>query len=572
MNKCHRCVKNGPMRVFAMLAIMIFAGIFVIGTLRALLWFSRRAYLGVTMKIFVGYVQSMAWICMLRLDWNDSLREFFEVQQYFGPISFHFFDFDCLFSTDGHLPVVFQKLAVLVFIPLVIPMIASLSWRIVKARKLVVDFRSKYVGSVITLFGIFQPFLVYYMAEMLNCHELDDGKMYLRMDYSVQCWAGDHGGWVAPVAVLSLLIWALFVPCWFATALYINKSSLIEKTTRFKYGYLIVGYKETRWFWELFILGRKLALVFLVVFLNDLHPAGQARLIFLVLFLALYLQIKLEPFVLARQNSLEANSLLTLLANVFFGMYFVDDSTNRSGESFVTTLIICLNAAFFLQWTSEMRQLLADYLMVKRPKIYRKLCLCTEKARKRYKSPKKGRTLGDETPDIDPYVSLNSLRSDTSTLRFPAAKRNKFVTPVFVSLLHATGLRRSLRKKSKSIQRFTPIQEDFVKEARCSILPRHSAENLLQAFDDDKNVRGTRPRASTRYEIEEAINFLHKPIEKSHTDLNSESERSPKKGDKDVRNEENRREKLDKHVGSHNNIEKELSEFEHSHTKENTHD
>ena len=94
-------------------------------------------------------------------------------------------------------------------------------------------------GSVV-LFLVY-PSCCTAVFQAFMCDELDDGSAYLRVDYSVQCWAENQGAFseeykgVMAYAVLMSFVYPLGTPVLYAAVLYANRAA-IAKVDRLERG------------------------------------------------------------------------------------------------------------------------------------------------------------------------------------------------------------------------------------------------------------------------------------------------------------------------------------------------
>ena len=70
-------------------------------------------------------------------------------------------------------------------------------------------------------------------------------------------------------ALPALIIWGVGIPLFALILLWKNykKGILFELESKKKYGFLILGYKKGKYYWEMKIMFRKIAIVFISVFL-----------------------------------------------------------------------------------------------------------------------------------------------------------------------------------------------------------------------------------------------------------------------------------------------------------------
>jgi len=119
------------------------------------------------------------------------------------------------------------------------------------------------------------------------------------------------------IAVPSLVIWGFGIPAFAWIVLSRNKENLDIIETREKYGFLYNGYKKKFFFWESVNMYRKIAIIFISVFLKLAGVITQALVIFLVLILFLILNIKLMPFTFQALNDMEMMSLITCMLTIY---------------------------------------------------------------------------------------------------------------------------------------------------------------------------------------------------------------------------------------------------------------
>ena len=87
-------------------------------------------------------------------------------------------------------------------------------------------------------------------------------------DYSMECWIGTHLKWVLLASIPSLAVWGIGAPMLAFLHLKRNFSHLEEEEFKRPYGFLYLGYKKNRYYWEFIILYRKLIMIFISVFMS----------------------------------------------------------------------------------------------------------------------------------------------------------------------------------------------------------------------------------------------------------------------------------------------------------------
>ena len=99
--------------------------------------------------------------------------------------------------------------------------------------------------------------------------------------------------------------------------LYSNKKRLEEIQCREQYGFLYNGFKKKWYFWESVNMIRKIMIIFIAVFLDVAGTITQALVVFLMLIVFLYLNIKIQPYAFQVLNDVETFSILTSILTIY---------------------------------------------------------------------------------------------------------------------------------------------------------------------------------------------------------------------------------------------------------------
>jgi hypothetical protein len=125
------------------------------------------------------------------------------------------------------------------------------------------------------------------------------------------------------------------------------------------YGFLYSGYKKEYWYWEILVLLRKISVAAISVFLsaevssaNDLQVNSsqyqQGLLATLVISVALYIQLKLEPFEGDDLNGVESMGLVVSVMSLYLGLWTFYGKENYVVDTIVTVLVFGINGCWFL--------------------------------------------------------------------------------------------------------------------------------------------------------------------------------------------------------------------------------
>ena len=119
----------------------------------------------------------------------------------------------------------------------------------------------------------------------------------MSIDDREQCWLpnGRHQKYAYGVAIPALILYAVILPLLTLVYLYSHQKVLLDdRKLVFRFGLLFSGYSQARWYWEIFVILRKIFLILIVTFAGN----SQLQLHFALgaLVVMLYLQERGRPF------------------------------------------------------------------------------------------------------------------------------------------------------------------------------------------------------------------------------------------------------------------------------------
>jgi len=114
----------------------------------------------------------------------------------------------------------------------------------------------------------------------------------VKNDLEIVCYQGQHFFWSMAVALPSLIVWGLGIPAFGFMLLFKERKRLNSVQARQKFGFLFRGYKQRFYYWEIVIMYRKVALIFIQVFLVQYGSITQALVVFLLLIFFVLVSMK----------------------------------------------------------------------------------------------------------------------------------------------------------------------------------------------------------------------------------------------------------------------------------------
>ena len=145
-----------------------------------------------------------------------------------------------------------------------------------------------------------------------SCEKLLDGLTVLRADRGTQCYTSHWFGVGFIVVIPALYVFCHLVPAGLALQLrgQVQDGTLLNNPRQFRrFGFLLRGYRPGKSLWELAVSGRKLALAWAVIFLEDYGVAFQAIVCIAILQASLVMHVVHHPHTTELPHRLEIASI-----------------------------------------------------------------------------------------------------------------------------------------------------------------------------------------------------------------------------------------------------------------------
>ena len=221
------------------------------------------------------------------------------------------------------------------------------------------------VTNVYFLF-LFSPSLIRMSFETFQCEMLCDASLQvMAIDESEPCYAWRHQAIVFVVAVPTLIMLPISTVL---ALLYLRAHRHELKTNKkliLRFGLIFSGYASHRWYWEIFVILRKVVLILIVTF----GRSNQSQLHFSMgsLVVMLYLQERGKPFeddivagkshqeqqILNKQRAenhqlhlVEIGSLVVLCTMIWVAVFFTLEGSETNGDLVLSFLVIMSNVVF----------------------------------------------------------------------------------------------------------------------------------------------------------------------------------------------------------------------------------
>lgn len=120
---------------------------------------------------------------------------------------------------------------------------------------------SRMTTTNIVMLFLIHPTLVKVMFDMFNCDKIE-GEERLVRDLNTICYQGLHLWLVVGVTIPAIIIWGFGIPLTAVSLLWKNKDKLDDEKVQKELGYIYSGYKYKAYYWEEYIIIRKMIIIF----------------------------------------------------------------------------------------------------------------------------------------------------------------------------------------------------------------------------------------------------------------------------------------------------------------------
>ena len=292
--------------------------------------------------------------------WPQAMQSFFEFQGAFSTIGEHLVNPDC--TTDlKPAELFYAKQIAYLTLPVCLIIVVYIIWKsyaiwenkewsrpqaakmsivnkdLTWSSRTYVNIKDKFVVTVCVLVYLFYPTLCKQAFGLFTCYKVN-GKRYLLADLEEECNSGRHYYYVIAVGIPQLIIFVIGLPLAGLYFLYRNRHRLDTLPVRARYGLFFGGYKSNRYYWEIFLIVRKVSVIAISSFGAAMDAEMQSLILMMVLMICYGLQHIGQPFEITGEEKtrhrilpgLELAVLSMLMMTLWAGLMMF--KLNESGE------------------------------------------------------------------------------------------------------------------------------------------------------------------------------------------------------------------------------------------------
>ena len=118
-------------------------------------------------------------------------------------------------------------------------------------------------------------------------------------------------------------------------------------------GFLYVGYKlDKAYYWEIVVMGRKISVVFISIFLRQFGTTVQALLASLLVVFIAIAHFHIHPFENPTLDRLEAMGLIGSYITIYCGLFFKSEELKPEAQIALVIILISVNVAYMCYFST----------------------------------------------------------------------------------------------------------------------------------------------------------------------------------------------------------------------------
>lgn len=261
--------------------------------------------------------------------------------------------YSCIVDADFYDHLLFATI-----MPPLVLLLLALSYYVVKKRNsnsesaISVVWHKHQSAAIYLAFLVYSP-VSYKIFQAFACDELDDGKTFLRADYSLSCLTPRHSAYEV-YALIMVGIYPVGIPAVFASLLTRHRHDLVKPdraTTAHLQPFKGIwgAYRPSRYYYELIECGRRIILTAIASFIFP-NSTAQIAIVLLVAFAFVFISESVSPFEKEIDTILYRWGNGIIVGSVYIALLMKMEVANESIEavSAFSAILIIANVTMLL--------------------------------------------------------------------------------------------------------------------------------------------------------------------------------------------------------------------------------
>ncbi|KAJ3451454.1 insulin-like growth factor binding proteinn-terminal [Anaeramoeba flamelloides] len=196
------------------------------------------------------------------------------------------------------------------------------------SKKKLKNLRNIFINVYVANLFLVHLIITLKVLEMFDCKKSGNEKSYLEAAPEIQCY-GETWYKILPFAITFSIIYIIGIPAFIVWILWFHASRYGEDIFNSRLSLLCGRYEKEYFYWELFVISRKLFIVFCEIYLTE-HPLIQIIVCLIVVLVAILLQSQFTPYNSTTRNMMEFSCLCITQIIFITGMVFISKDVREN--------------------------------------------------------------------------------------------------------------------------------------------------------------------------------------------------------------------------------------------------
>ncbi|CDW71406.1 UNKNOWN [Stylonychia lemnae] len=315
----------------------------------------------ILIRILTNYFHATLIVKEFDLNWPSQVEQALNSFSFLSSQQQSIFSFDCFYQNTQELgmPIFFFKVLMFGLLPIMLSLISSMLWIGLYTYKKYLYGKAFNLKQYITVTAFIFIYLCYPIITnqtfaLFSCLSMDDQQAYLKSDYSIKCWVGQHQTMALYIGLTYIIFWTISFPLYVLYQLKKHHKSLNDKNLVVKYGLFFVGLNDNAFYWEILIVNaRKIIFILCGTLLSSIVSEVKALIGIAVLISQVQLIHYQMPYIDPRFNEVEKQSIFAATLTLYGGMFFLQSEVQINNDAllFLFMVILFYNIFFLVKWT-----------------------------------------------------------------------------------------------------------------------------------------------------------------------------------------------------------------------------
>ena len=335
--------------------------------------FSPKAVHSIYIKIITNYLQFVFLTAQFEFNWPTYAWQFLNLQSQVIYSTTSIFSFDCFTTSETYgnsMNIYYYKLISMSVLPILVFTLSFLIWLGICFTKETYSYlkRELFLTMIIIFFLVYPNISMTFFSHF-SCQDIDKLGSFVKTNYAIECWTWTYTQYYLIVVIPGITIWVFALPIAILVIMTKRRNQLHTDNNRVIFGFFFNGYKNHSFFWEFFIIYRKIIIISIVVFFSYINKTVQALSIFLVTNCTVFIHHRLRPYISKEMNNMEMQSLIVSAVTIYSGLFYLTNGINTSFQFALFILMLTSNTYLIAYWCYYMIQALLDIIVKFSPRL-----------------------------------------------------------------------------------------------------------------------------------------------------------------------------------------------------------